>query len=211
MSWLVVLLLAVVSYLATRRMKQIPTGLQNALEMVVTALDSFVRGIIGPEGGQFTALIGTVFLYILAMNLLGLIPGLKSPTSNLNTTAALGVSAFFLVQYHTIRISGPKRYCLHFVGDPWWLAPLNIPIHLIGELARPLSLSLRLYGNIFGEDMVIIILAGMAASLLPWFMPIPFQFPMLLFGIFTSFVQALVFSMLFSVYIAVGITHEEHH
>lgn len=209
MTWLVILLFAGVSFFATRRMtNKMPGKLQNILELIVGSLDNFVIGIIGPDGGKFTSLIGTFFLFILSMNLLGLIPGFKSPTSNLNTTVALAVVAFILVQYHSIRIAGIKAYLLHFVGNPWWLAPLNIPIHIIGELAKPVSLSFRLYGNIFGEDMVILILATLAASILPAFIPFPVQLPMLFFGIFTSFVQALVFSMLTSVYIAVGISHD---
>jgi F-type H+-transporting ATPase subunit a len=211
MSWVVILLLTAISYFATRRMSRVPGKLQNMMELIVSALDGFVKGVVGPQyGPQFTPLIGTFFIYIFMLNILGLIPGFKSPTANLNTTAALGITAFILVQYHAIRIGGLKNYLMHFVGEPIWLAPLNIPVHVIGELARPLSLSLRLYGNIFGEDMVIIILAGLAATALPAFLPIPFQFPMMMFGLFTGFVQALVFSMLTAIYISVAITHEEH-
>jgi len=97
------------------------------------------------------------------------------------------------------------------VGEPIWLAPLNIPIHIIGELARPLSLSIRLFGNIFGEDMVIAKLIAMAALALPWWLPIPFQFPMLLFALFTGFVQALVFLILASSYIGGAIEKHEQH
>jgi F-type H+-transporting ATPase subunit a len=114
------------------------------------------------------------------------------------------------VQYCGFRAHGIK-YLKHFLGEPLWLAPLMLPIHVIGELARPLSLTIRLFGNIFGEDMVIIILILITKEVIGTFL-LPAQFPMMLFGVFTSFVQALVFSMLVAIYISVATEqHEEAH
>lgn len=210
-TWLVIIGLSALAILATRQMERIPSGLQNAMEWVYSALDGFTRNIIGSDkGSKFTPIIGTTFIFILTMNLFGLIPGFISPTANINTTVALALSAFFIVQYFGIREAGLKNYVMHFLGEPIWLAPLMLPLHIIGELARPLSLSIRLFGNIFGEDMVIAILILIVIQVLGKLL-IPIQFPMLLFAVFTSFVQALVFSMLTSIYIAVALgDHSEH-
>jgi len=208
----VVVVLSVAAILASRKLRtRNPSRFQASLEFCVTALEGFVRGIVGEEGRSLTPLIGTLFIFILCLNLLGLIPGFTSPTANINTTAALALFAFVMVQYYGMRKQGLVNYAKHFLGEPIWLAPLMLPIHIIGELARPLSLSIRLFGNIFGEDMVIAILILIVTSILGNAL-LPLQFPMMLFGIFTSFVQALVFSMLVSIYIAVAIAdHGGHH
>jgi len=209
---LVVLVLCVTAVAASRKLvARNPGRFQSFLEFCVSSLESFVRGILGDEAKTLTPVIGTIFIFILSLNLLGLIPGLTSPTANINTPASLAIFAFLLVQYYSIRKQGPVRYVKHFMGEPLALAPLMLPIHVIGELARPLSLTIRLFGNIFGEDMVIAILILIVTSVLGKFL-LPLQFPMLVFAIFTSFVQALVFSMLVTIYITVAILgHEEHH
>lgn len=210
-TWLVLIILSVLAIVSTRRTQRVPSGLQNAIEWIYTALNGFVKNIFGGEqGSQFTPIIGTAFIFILSLNLFGLIPGFISPTANINTTVSLALAAFIIVQYYGIKGVGFKNYLMHFVGDPWWLAPIMIPIHIIGELARPLSLSIRLFGNIFGEDMVIAILILIVIQVLGNIL-VPIQFPMLLFAVFTSFVQALVFSMLVAIYISVALgDHEEH-
>jgi len=211
-SWVVILFLSIFSYLATRRMQRVPGPLQNIVETVVSALEGFICGLMGPRGKQFTPLVGTFFIYIFCMNLLGIIPGMKSPTANATTTIALALVAIVAVHYHSIRILGLKSYVLHALGEPLWLAPLMFPLHLIGELARPLSLAIRLFGNIFGEDTVIVSFAMLSPFILKW-LPIPVQVPMLAFAIFGGFVQALVFSTLTAIYIVVTIgdhAEEEH-
>lgn len=208
---LVVVLLSLGVIIASRKLVlRNPGKGQMFLEYCVAALDNFVRGIVGNEAKTLTPIIGTIFIFILVMNLWGLIPGFTSPTANINTPCSLAIFAFLLVQYYGFRKNG-IRYLKHFLGEPLWLAPLMFPIHLIGELARPLSLTIRLFGNIFGEDMVIAILILIVTSVLGKIL-LPLQFPMMLFAIFTSFVQALVFSMLTSIYISVAIAdHGEGH
>jgi F-type H+-transporting ATPase subunit a len=208
-SILTAIALGLGSFLMTRNLQRIPSKVQAALELIVGGLERFVTDLIGPQGPKYLPLIGTLFLYILFMNLSGLIPGWKSPTANLNVTIALAVTVFLFVQYQGVRANGLFGYLKHFWGEPAWLGPLNFPIHIIGELARPLSLSIRLFGNIFGEDMVIIVLVGLGLSLIPS-LPLPIQAPMYFFGVFTSFVQALVFSILTSAYIAGATAHEGH-
>lgn len=210
-SWLVIVVVAVLSYVATRRLQKIPGPLQNFMETVVTALEGFTVGVMGPDGKRFAPLIGTFFIYILLMNILGLVPGMKSPTSNLTTTLALALVAIVAVHYHSIRILGIKKYVLHALGEPIWMAPLMFPLHIVGELARPVSLAVRLYGNIFGEDKAIVSFAMLSPFILKW-LPIPLQVPMMAFAIFGAFVQALVFSTLTAIYIVVTVgEHSEEH
>ena len=214
-TWFVILVLSLAAIVGSRQLKtRNPGKFQSFLEFVVTSLDGFVHNIVGGEAKTLTPVIGTIFIFILTLNLWGIIPGFQSPTSNINTTVALALFAFLLVQFYGLRKMGAK-YLMHFVGEPIWLAPLMIPIHIIGELARPLSLSIRLFGNIFGEDMVVVILIVIVTKIFVvggHVIPVPAQFGMMLFQIFTSFVQALVFSMLVSIYIAVAVEgHEEHH
>ncbi|HEX29119.1 TPA: ATP synthase F0 subunit A, partial [Candidatus Poribacteria bacterium] len=161
----------------------------------------------------YTPFVISFFVSILLMNLIGLVPGFISPTSNLNTTIALALIAVIGVQIIAIKEIGIWRYIKHFLGEPLWLSPLMFPLHVIGELAKVLSLSIRLFGNIFGEDTIIAVLAGMS----PYFILgkveipyIPYQLPMMLFGLLTAFLQALVFSVLTSIYIALFIGEEEH-
>lgn len=194
--------LVVVAILLTRNLKMIPSRTQVVLEFIVQGLDGLTAGLIGPTSRKYLPLVGTLFIYIFLMNLSGLIPGGISPTSSATVTAGLAVSVFLYVQYLGIRENGIGGYLKHFAGEPWWLAPLNFPIHVIGELARPVSLTLRLFGNIFGEDLAIAILMTLSLAFYP------IQFAVTALAVFTSFVQALVFCMLTCVYIASATVHE---
>lgn len=211
-TWLVILILAGGAIFYSRKLRvHNPSRFQAFLELVVTALDGFVRNIVPSESRLLTPIIGTVFIYILSLSLFGLIPGFISPTSNTNTTVALALMAFIFVQYMAISRQGLKNYLKHFVGEPVWLGPLMVPLHIIGELAKPLSLSIRLFGNIFGEETVIAVFVLIVTSVLGNLL-IPLQFPMMLFAIFGGFIQSLVFSMLVCIYIAVAVEGAgEHH
>lgn len=207
----VIVILSLFAFLATRRLKKVPTShLQTFAEIVVSSLNSFVVSIIGHGGEKYTPFIGTLFLFILCMNLMGLIPGLKSPTANLNITASLAIIVFIYYNWVGIKETGIKARLKHLMGEPLWLAPLMFPIHIIGEFARPLSLAIRLYGNIFGEETIIAILAGMSIYIIPKVVVIPVQFPMMVFGVLTAVVQALVFSMLAATYISMAVHTDEH-
>jgi len=200
----VLLILAV--FMLTRRLDvRRPSKVQAALELIVTSLQNMAVGLIGPDGLRYLPVVGTLFIYILVLNLSGIIPLWKSPTANLNVTVALAVTTIIYVHYQGIRANGFVGYLKHYMGEPIWMAPLNFPLHIIGELARPISLSLRLFGNMFGEDTVIAILIMLGAPML-----LPFQLLMIPLAIFTSFLQALVFTMLSCVYIAGFVAHEEH-
>ncbi|HOK53284.1 MAG TPA: F0F1 ATP synthase subunit A [Armatimonadota bacterium] len=210
MSWAVIIALTLIAYLGTRKLKKVPGPLQNLLEMAGSSLYNFVEGVIGPEGRKYAPFLATLFFYISIMNIMGLIPFLRAPTSGLNMTIALALTAFGYVQLQAIRANGFWGYIKHFMGEPLWLAPLMFPIHVIGELAKPLSLSLRLFGNVFGEEKIIVILAGLSPFIIqPWLKVVPIHFPMVVFAVFTSVIQALIFTILTAGYITVLISHEQ--
>lgn len=213
------LILVIVARLATRNPQMIPGPLQNVVEWIVEALYDFVVGILGPRyGPRFVPFLGTQFVYILAMNLFGLIPFMESPTSSLNVTFGLAVVVFFYAQYLGVRELGPLGYLDHMAGNPrtifgWVLAPLMLLIHSMGEIAKPISLSARLFGNVFGEDMLLVAFASLGVSVLAFtHLPfgLPLQLPFLFLAMFTSALQALVFTVLSTVYFLLMLPHDEH-
>lgn len=210
MSWIVILGLALISYLGMRNPRKIPGPSQNILELAVSGLFNFVEGIIGPGGRKYAPFVATLFFYIFSLNIMGVVPGLRSPTSALNMTIALAICSFCYVQFQAMRANGLWGYFKHFWGDPWWLGFLMFPIHVIGELAKPLSLSFRLFGNIFGEDKVIVILAALSPYIFrPWLKVLPLQFPMMALAVFTGFIQALIFTVLTAGYLTIMLGHAE--
>lgn len=226
-SAIVIFILVFVARQATRKTQLIPGKLQNLVETAVESLDDFVTGVMGPAGRRFTPFIGTLFLYILAQNLIGIVPGMKAPTSSINTTVALALTVFFYVQYTAIRMNGILGYLDHLAGSPrphgvigFLIAlvsvPFNFVLHTLGELTKPLSLSLRLFGNIFGEDVLIgqmLVLGVAALAFMHSPVGLPLQFPFYLLAILTSTIQALVFSLLSTIYIFLMFPHAEegHH
>ncbi len=210
MAWLVMVILVSVSFLATRRLESVPGPMQNFMEVVIETFGDLLEQMIGPKGKRYLPLIGTAGLFILVGNLLGSVPGLKPPTANLNTTAALAITVFLSYNYFGIREQGIIGYLRHFCGPVLWLAPIMFPIEFIGHLARPISLSIRLFGNIFGEESVIAILLSLIWLGIPYVIYLAIMMPL---SLFTSVVQTFIFVMLSMVYIAgaVEVGHEEHH
>jgi F-type H+-transporting ATPase subunit a len=177
-------------------------GLRNLFEMLADVVYGLMEGLLGPkETKRYLPLIGSFFLFILFSNLLALIPGFFPPTATLKTTAALGVSVFVLTHIFGLRAHG-LAYLKHFMGPVWWLAPIMLPIELVSHIARPVSLSLRLVGNIMADHKVGAVFFG----LVPLLVPVPF----LVMGVLVSLVQAVVFSLLATIYISTAIAHEEH-
>jgi len=218
-TWAVVLFLAVFFRLASRRRALMPGRLQNVAEYVVQSLHDFIVGVMGPQGEPYVPFLGSLFIYILAMNLWGLVPGLKSPTVNLNTTLSMGLTVFLYVQWTGIRRLGVVGYLDHMAGEPrdligWAMVPLMLPLHLIGELAKPVSLSCRLFGNIFGEDILLAVFTGLGITLLQLvhvpYGGIPLQLPFIFLAMLTSVVQALIFTLLSTIYIFLMLPHEQH-
>jgi len=188
--------------LVSRRPALVPSRRQSVAEMIVQMFESVVVEAIGPEGRKYVPVIGTVGIFIFACNMIGLIPGFMSPTSKLNVT--LGCALVVFVYYHAqgVRAQGLK-YFKHFTGEIPALAPLMLPIEIISHFSRPVSLSMRLFCNIFAEELLILIMA----SIIPFLLPLPFM----AVAIFTSLIQAYVFVLLSCIYIAGAVAHEEEH
>jgi F-type H+-transporting ATPase subunit a len=218
-AWLVVGIIALLAYLSSRDRKLVPGFPQNLAEFVVEGLYGFFVGILGPQGEKLVPFLGTLFIYIFIMNIFGLVPGMFSSTSNLNVTLALAICVFVYVQYIGVRKNGVLGYLWHMAGSPrsvieWVLIPLNLPIHIIGELARPVSLSLRLFGNITGEDVLIAAFVGLgivSLSFLKLPVGLPLHVPFIFLALLTSLIQALVFALLSTVYFSLMLPHEEEH
>ena len=196
----IVLLLSVLSFLATRRLQVYPGRLQNVMEVIIDGFHSLLLDTMGHHGKKFFPLVATIGLFILTSNLIGIIPGFESPTANINTNLAMALVVFFSTHVVGIMTHGFK-YVKQFLGPVWWLIPLMLPIEVISHLSRPLSLTFRLFGNIAGEDIVLLVVL----LLVPLIVPLPIMILM----IFTSIVQTLVFMLLAMMYI--GGAMEEGH
>ena len=200
-SWFVILLLIVCAKLATRRIEMVPTKAQNFFELIISGMEEFMVDLTGEEGRWFFPIIATIFIYIAVSNLLGLVPGFYPPTASINTTAACAIPVFVFTHVIGIKYHGVK-YIKHFLGPVWWLIPIIMPIEIIGHLARVLSLSFRLFGNITGHELVLMILFMLAGA---FFAPLP----IMAMGIFVAFVQAFVFFLLSIMYFS-GAMEEAH-
>lgn len=179
-----------------------PGRLQLVLEALVGGLLSLLRENVGPKGRSFLGLVGTLALFILVSNLFGLVPYFSSPTVSINMPVGCAIVAFLYYNFQGIRAHGVRKYFAHFLGPSPWLAPVMLPIEIISHLSRMLSLSVRLFGNIFGEELVVVVIA----FLIPFVVPIP----MMAFGVFGSTLQAFVFTMLTVIYLGGAVAAEEH-
>ena len=221
-AWLSGLVFLAVTWIAMRRPKPVPGQLQNALEWIVESMDDVCGGLLGPHKERYIVFICALFFYILSMNLIGIVPGFMSATSSLDLTLALALVTFAYVQFWGIRNLGILGYIDHLAGSPrdaigYAMLPVMVPVHILGELAKPVSLSCRLFGNIFGEDTLIVIFVGatalclkasLAALAIPPMLGISALFMML--QTLTAIVQALIFSLLATVYLYMMLPHEEH-
>jgi len=201
-----------------------PSRGQLLIEQAVASITHFSKAAIGHGGEKFAPFVGTVFAFVLCSNLCGVLPMYwwssrhnpsgpawsftPAPTANISMTFALGFIVFLLFNYQGIRANGIGGHLKHFMGPIPALAPLIFPIEIIGALVRPVSLAMRLFGNVFGEETVIAVLITMAAAATMGV--IPFQAPMLAFGVFGSIVQAGVFAILTCSYIALSIGDHDH-
>lgn len=199
-TWLVMAILIAVAFAASRAISLVPTGTQNLMETVISGIDNLLEETMGEEGKAYFPLIATFALFILVSNLIALVPGLYPPTANVNTNAALALTVFVMTHAVGIKKHGVS-YLKHFMGPIWWLAPLIFIIEIIGHLARPLSLTLRLFGNMWGHEIVLMIFI----ALVPFIVPVP----MMLMGVLVAFIQTFVFTLLAMIYIA-GALEEAH-
>ena len=230
-TWLVMVILAGVAFAASRNIQLVPRGLQNVLEVVLEQFVGMIDDVMGHEGRRYLPLIATLGLFILTGNLIGLVPGLAGPTANLNTTAACALVVFVAYHWIGVRKQGALTYLKHFTGPvPLWLKPMMFVIEIISHLARPLSLTLRLFGNMVGGHIllaVIFLLMGLD-GLIGWALSgslagavvggiggavtivftVGFLYPL---KILVSFLQAFIFVMLTMLYISGAIEEAPHH
>lgn len=199
-TWFVMALLFLGGLIARGGLELLPGKFQNFMEVIVGGFDSLVTDTMGHEGKKFFPLIATIGLFILVSNLLGLVPGFGSPTANLNTNAAMALTVFVLTHIMGVKVHGAK-YIKQFLGPVWWLIPLMLPIELVSHLVRPLSLSIRLFGNMEGGHIVI----GVLLILAPFLVPVP----ILILKLLICFIQTLVFTLLSMMYIG-GAMEEAH-
>jgi F-type H+-transporting ATPase subunit a len=209
--------LCLVAFRVYAKREMIPGKFQNFVEMIVEGLYNFIASILGEkEARVYIPYLGSLFLYILLMNWIGMVPLGHSPSTSLTITASLALITFFYAQSVGIKRLGIGGYLHHLAGSPtdvisWCMIPLMFPLHLIGELAKPLSLALRLFGNITGEDTLVAVFVGLGVMVLS-FSPVglPLQLPFYFLGLLLSTIQALVFTLLSSIYILMMLPHEEH-
>lgn len=196
----VIIFLTLLARMMLKNISLVPGGIQNVFEITVSGLDGMVTEIMGEKGKPYFPLIATLAFFIFVSNMLGLIPGFMPPTANLNTTAACAVIVFLLTHVIGLKEHG-LGYIKHFTGPVWWLSPLMLPIEIVGHLARPLSLSLRLFGNMTGHELVVLVLM----FLVPVFVPVV----MSIMGLLVAFIQAFVFALLAMIYLS-GSLEEAH-
>lgn len=198
-TWLIIIGLVIVVKLTVRRIELVPKGGQNVFEVVISGIEEFMVGVTGEEGRYLFPLIGTLAFFILISNYMGMVPGFFGPTANVNTTAACAIIVVFYTHVVGVKFHGLK-YIKHFMGPIWWLSPLIFVVEVIGHFARILSLSIRLFGNIMGEELVLAILMFLAGMYLA-------PLPMMFLGLFTGGVQAFIFCLLSMMYFAGAIEH----
>ncbi len=213
-AWFLVIVISIAVILASRSYsRDNPGKLQSFLELIVDWLENFCEQSIGAGGKRYAPFVGSVFLFILAMNLLGTVPGFLTPTGNLNTTLALSLTVFLMTPVFGIQAVGTKAFVSHLAGQPVWLSWFLFPLNVIEEFVRPVSLSIRLFGNMFADHTMAGIIAMLTFSV-PFFItlaPLAFYQVLTFFGVFVALVQAFVFTALTTVYIAGAVaTHASH-
>lgn len=215
-----------VSVAASKKIVFIPKGVQNFVEFLLEMIYSLADKVIGEHASKYYPLFVGIFLYILFGNLIGLIPGFSSPTASLSTTAALAIVIFIYYNAVGIREKGVIAYFKHFMGPPLpaYLFPINLlifVIEIIGHFARPLSLAVRLFGNIFAKEVLLGILAllivvfmGLPEATLRYSLtaaPLLLRPLIILLGVLVSLIQAFVFLILSVIYVAGAVQHEGNH
>jgi len=193
-TWLIMVVLIVLSFVATRRIERLPNPAQRVAEVYVSFMDKLTRETLETTSRSYVPLVATMFLFLLLCNWIGIVPGLEEPTKDLNTPLSLGIMGFFLTHTAAIREKGIVAYLKDYCHPFFIMAPLNV----IGELAKVVSISFRLFGNILGGAIIIAVVSHMLYSLL---LP-PFLY--VFFALFVGTIQAFVFTMLTITYIAVA-------
>lgn len=198
----IIVAMGIFLFIMSKRLSVVPGKLQSILELVVEMYVGLAEEAMGHNGKKYLSIGLSLGVFIFIANALSMIPGLLAPTENINTPAGLAVTVFVFTHIIGLRVHGIK-YIKHFLGPVWWLIPIMLPLELISHMARPLSLTLRLFGNMMGHEKIV----GVLLILMP------FAYPMLAFstllGIVVICVQSFIFSLLAMMYIG-GALEEAH-
>lgn len=194
----------ILAKMATSNLRLVPTGTQNVMEAYLNGVLAMGADVMGKaEARRYLPLVATIGLFVGIANLIGVIPGFEAPSAFLDFTLALALVVFVYYNFEGIRRNGLISYFKHFMGPVWWLAWLMFPIEIVSHISRIISLSFRLFGNVKGDDMFLMVLLMLA----PWILPmIPFALLT-----FMAFLQAFIFMMLTYVYLGGAVLlHDEH-
>jgi len=197
-TWGIMLAVTAIAWLSTRQLEMLPGTFQTIVEGIVAAIDEAITAVAPEHGRQILPFIATLWLFLIIANLIGLIPGLHSPTRDLSVTSALAILVFFSVHWFGIKTQGLKNYLRHYLSP----TPILLPFHIISELTRTLALAIRLFGNIMSLDMAAMLVLLVAGLLVP--------IPILMLHIIEALVQAYIFGMLALVYVAGAIQSQQH-
>jgi len=189
-TWVVMAIIGILAWLATRRLQITPDRPQTMVEAIVSTIEESIRDIAPQHVDQILPFIGSLWIFIVLANLIGLIPGMHSPTRDLSATAAIAFLVFISVHWYGIRIQGLKNYLLHYLKP----SPLLLPFNLISEVTRTIALAVRLFGNMMSLEMVALLVLLVAGFLVP--------VPILMLHIVEALVQAYIFGMLALIYVA---------
>ena len=189
-TWGIMLFIISLVWLATRHMKMIPSGVQTVIEAIYEVIEQAILEVTPEHGRQIMPFIATLWLFLIIANMVGLIPGLHSPTGNLSVTSALAILVFLSVHWFGIRSQGLKKYLHHYLTP----TPMLLPFHIISELTRTLALAIRLFGNIMSLEMAAMLIVLVAGFLAP--------IPILMLHVIEALVQAYIFGMLALIYLA---------
>jgi F-type H+-transporting ATPase subunit a len=196
-TWGIMLALGLTCWALTRRLVLDPGASQTALEAIVASIDDAIAMVLPEHAGAVQPFIATLWVFLVAANLVGVIPGLASPTADLSTTAALALLVFLSVHVYGLRTQGTKRYLAHYLRP----SPLLLPFHIMSEITRTLALAVRLFGNIMSLELTALLVLLVAGFLIP--------VPILMLHIVEALVQAYIFGMLALIYIAGAVQSQQ--
>jgi F-type H+-transporting ATPase subunit a len=194
----------IIAKMATSNLRLVPSGAQNVMEAYLSGVLAMGADVMGKaEARRYLPLVATIGLFVGIANVIGVIPGFEAPSAFLDFTLALALVVFTYYNFEGIRRNGIISYLKHFMGPVWWLAWLMFPIEIVSHISRIISLSFRLFGNVKGDDMFLMVILMLA----PWLLPmIPFALLT-----FMAFLQAFIFMMLTYVYLGGAVLlHDEH-
>lgn len=196
-TWGIMLVITTIAWFSTRHLNMLPTSLQSSVEGIVAAIDEAISAVAPEHGRQILPFIATLWLFLIIANLVGLVPGLHSPTRDLSVTSALAVLVFFSVHWFGITTQGLKNYLHHYLMP----SPILLPFHIISEFTRALALAIRLFGNIMSLEIAAMLILLVAGFLVP--------IPILMLHIIEALVQAYIFGMLALIYLAGAIQSQQ--